>query len=170
MLPVHPRRGGWRSGAAESLVAFAVSELRAGRSPHRDVSALAQLGGGDLPFGLAAAEEIDRRLGSAVAYLSDDLRVQRARSAAFGVPAVSAALLDDELADHVVGALFDSMQGGAVVGCPHGREPAATSVGAACAPPATRAGPPPACAGMRVRTSRWWSTGRAAGRRPRRPA
>jgi hypothetical protein len=141
MLPVHPRRGGWRSGAAQSLVAFAVSELRAGRSPHRDVSALAQLGGGDLPFGLAAAEEIDRRLGSAVAYLSDDLRSQRARSAASGVPATSADLLDDELADHVVGALFDSLQGGAVVGCPHRGEPAATSLDAACAPHGDEDGP-----------------------------
>ena len=61
-LPVHPRRSGWRAGAAAALVAAAVADLRAGRSPAAAVRALADLGGYDGPRGLAGAEELDRRL------------------------------------------------------------------------------------------------------------
>ena len=61
-LPVHPRRSGWRAGAAAALVAAAVADLRAGRSPAAAVRALADLGGYDRPRGLAGAEELDRRL------------------------------------------------------------------------------------------------------------
>lgn len=127
-LPVHPRRAGWRAGAAAALVASAVSELRAGRSPHRDVRALAQLGGGNLRPGLAAAAELDRRLAAAVTPLMDDLLLHRACAAAACGPVDSSALLSEDLADVVVGTLFDSLPPHAVTGCPHPGEWVASSV------------------------------------------
>ena len=127
-LPVHPRRGGWRTGAASALLSFAVSELRAGRSPQRDVLALARLGGGDLVPGLAAAQELDRRLAAALAYLTDDLLLHRARSAAFDGPSAATALLPEELADVVVATLFDALPEHAVSGRPHPGEWVASSV------------------------------------------
>ena len=127
-LPVHPRRGGWRAGAASALLSFAVSELQAGRSPQHDVLALARLGGGDLAPGLAAAQELDRRLAAALAHLTDDLLLHRARSAAFDGPAAATGLLPEELADVVVGTLFDALPAPAVSGRPHPGEWVASSV------------------------------------------
>lgn len=113
-LPVHPRRAGWRAGAAAALIDAAVADLRAGRSPAATVLALADLGGYDRPRGLAGAEELDRRLAAAPT----------------GVRAVAAAGTDTDAlaADVVVGALLDTLPAAAVVGCPHPGEWVASSV------------------------------------------
>jgi len=132
-LPVHPRRAGWRAGAAAALVDAAVADLHAGRSPAATVLALADLGGYDRPRGLAGAEELDRRLAVALS----------------GVRALAAAGADTDAlnadalaADDVVGALLDTLPAAAVVGCPHPGEWVASSVDVVpCAVHGYEAGP-----------------------------
>ena len=108
-LPVHPRRPGWRAGAAAALVAFAVSELRAGRSPRRDVASLAELGQGEMDRGVAAAQELDRRLAASLA-------------------AAGPVVLDEDQVDEVLTHLFGHLDERAVVGRPHPGEWMASSV------------------------------------------
>lgn len=127
-LPVHPRRPGWRAGAAAALVAFATSELRAGRSPHRDVCSLAELGHGEMDRGVVAAEELDRRLVAAVASLADDLALRRASSSVFDTLPPGAAPLDDDQVDELLAPLFDHLGADALADLPHPGEWVASSV------------------------------------------
>lgn len=128
LLPVHPRRPGWRAGAAAALIAFATAELRAGRSPRRDVLALAVLGHGEMDRGVAAAEELDRRITAAVGRLADELVLRRARASVFDAPAPDGSLLDDDLAEDLLAPLFDQLPATALAGRPHPGEWVASSV------------------------------------------
>ena len=124
VLPVHPRRPGWRAGASAALVDAAVADLRAGRSPAAAVLALKDLGGYDVPRGIAGAEELDRRLAAALTGLRANAADVTDVDAVDGCANARSAID----ADAVVSALLDTLPAAAVLGCPHPGDWVASSV------------------------------------------